>query len=194
MPILKREPDLLPETLFELPADRWPWWVAHVRSRQEKVFARECRLRGIPFYLPLREQRDGRDRRRRVSFLPLFPGYVFIRGDLEHERLEALRTNLCVKVLEVLDQESIASDLAQVRRLQESGLPLVAHPELTKGSLVRIAWGAFAGMTGRIARLRGKDRFVVAVRFIHRSVSVEVDRDAIEPEAPPKPAPKPARR
>ena len=194
MPLLKLEPDLQPDDLFDLPPERYPWWVVHVRSRQEKLLARECRSRGVPFYLPLREQKLVRAGRRRTSWLPLFPGYVFIRGDLEHERLEALRTNLCVKVLEVLDQESIAADLAQVRRLQESGLPLVAHPELTKGSLVRIAWGAFAGMTGRIARLRGKDRFVVAVRFIHRSVSVEVDRDALEPEAPPKPAPRPSRR
>ncbi len=155
MPILKREPDLLPEDLFDLPADRWPWWVAHVRSR-------------------------------RVAFLPLFPGYVFVRGDLEHERLEVLKTNLCVNVLAVLDQEGLGADLAQVRRLQESGLPLLSHPELTEGSLVRIAAGAFAGMTGRVSRLRGKDRFVVAVRFIHRSVSVEVNRDDLEPEPPPR--------
>lgn len=188
MPILKREPDLLPETLFDLPPDRWPWWVAHVRSRQEKLFARECRLRGVPFYLPLREHRAPRDRRRRVSFLPLFPGYVFVRGDLEHERLEVLKTNLCVNVLAVLDQEGLGADLAQVRRLQESGLPLLAHPELTKGSLVRIAEGAFAGLTGRVTRLRGRDRFVVSVRFIHRSVSVEVDRDALEPGEPEPPA------
>jgi transcription antitermination factor NusG len=188
VPILKPEPDLLPETLFELSADRWPWWVAHVRSRQEKALARECRLREIPFYLPLREHRAPRGRKRRVAFLPLFPGYVFVRGDAEHERLEVLRTNLCVNVLGVLDQEALASDLAQVRRLQESGLPLVAHPELTKGSLVKVAGGAFAGLTGRVTRLRGKDRFVVSVRFIHRSVSVEVDRDEIEPEASPKPS------
>lgn len=190
MPILKREPDLLPEDLFDLPPDRWPWWVAHVRSRQEKALARECRLRGVPFYLPLREHRAARDRRRRVAFLPLFPGYVFIRGDLEHERLEVLRTNLCVNVLAVLDQEGLGADLARVRRLQESGLPLLAHPELTKGSLVRIAAGAFAGMTGRVARLRGRDRFVVSVRFIHRSVSVEVSRDDLEPEAPPTASPR----
>ena len=181
MPILKREPDFQPETLFELPPDRYPWWVVHVRSRQEKVLARECRARGIPFYLPLREHRNLRDPRRRISFLPLFPGYLFVRGDLEHERLELLRTNLCVHVLAVLDQEGLALDLGQVRRLQELGLPLRAHPELTKGSVVRVAEGPFEGMTGRVTGVKGKHRFVVAVRFIHRSVSVELDRDVLVP-------------
>lgn len=181
VPILKREPDFLPDALFELPPERYPWWVAHVRSRQEKVLARECRLREIPFYLPLREHRVARNGRRRVSFLPLFPGYVFVRGDLEHERLELLRTNLCVNVLTVLDQDGLGYDLAQVRRLQESGLPLFPHPELTKGSVVRIAEGPFEGMTGRVTALKGRSRFVVSVRFIHRAVSVELDRDALVP-------------
>lgn len=181
MPILKREPDFLPDDLFELASDRYPWWVVHVRSRQEKVLARECRLREIPFYLPLREHRNRRDPRHRISWLPLFPGYLFVRGDLEHERLELLRTNLCVNILGVLDQEGLGLDLAQVRRLQEMGLPLRAHPELKEGSIVKIAEGPFEGMTGLVASVKGKNRFVVSVRFIHRSVSVELDRDELVP-------------
>ncbi|MCL4808165.1 MAG: hypothetical protein KJ062_10305 [Thermoanaerobaculia bacterium] len=181
MPILKKEADFQPESLFELPPDRFPWWVAHVRSRQEKLLARECRQRGIPFYLPLREHRNRRDPRRRISYLPLFPGYLFVRGNLEVERLELLKTNLCVNVLAVLGQEELAYDLAQVRRLQEMGLPLVSHPELTKGSVVRIAEGPFEGMTGRVTGTKGRGRFVVSVRFIHRAVSVELGRDSLVP-------------
>jgi transcription antitermination factor NusG len=193
VPILKREPDFLPETLFELPGDRFPWWVVHVRSRQEKVLARECRHREIPFYLPLREHRNRRDPRHRISWLPLFPGYVFVRGDLEHERLEVLKTNLCVRVLTVLDQEGLGHDLAQVWRLQQMGLPLRAHPELTRGSIVKIAEGPFEGMTGSVVSVKGKDRFVVSVRFIHRAVSVELGRDEIVPGEKRPEAPGPVR-
>ena len=49
MPILKREPDAFPESVFEM-SD--PWWVAHLKSRQEKVLARYLRERNVPFYLP----------------------------------------------------------------------------------------------------------------------------------------------
>lgn len=190
MPILKREPDFLPPDLFDLAPERFPWWVAHVRSRQEKNLGRECATRGIPFYLPLREHRSRRDPRHRTSYLPLFPGYLFVRGDLEHERLEVLKTNLCVNVLAVAAQEELSHDLAQVRRLQELGLPLHAHPELSKGSAVRIAEGPFEGMTGRVTAVKGKGRFVVTVRFIHRSVAVELDREALVPD---EPAPRRAR-
>jgi len=187
VPILKPEPDLFPEDLFALSPDRFPWWVVHVRSRQEKLLARECRRRGVPFYLPLCEQRSSRDRRGRVAYVPLFTGYLFARGDLEHERLELLKTNLCLQILAVPDQEGLAADLAQVRRLQEMGVPLVPWPELTKGSTVRIAEGPFRGMTGRVTKVKGKSRFIVSVRFIHRSVSVELERDALAPAEPERP-------
>lgn len=193
MPILKREPDFLPETLFELPLDLHPWWVVHVRSRQEKVLARECRHREIPFYLPLREHRNRRDPRHRISWLPLFPGYVFVRGDLEHERLELLKTNVCVRIIPVLDQEGLGHDLAQVMRLQELGLPLRAHPALQEGSVVRVAEGPFEGMSGIVTSLKGKNRFIISVRFIHRSVSVELDRDELVPGEKSVPAPGAAR-
>jgi len=187
VPLLKLEPDLSPDDLFDLPPERFPWWVVHVKSRQEKLLARECRRRGVPFYLPLRQQKLVRAGRRRTSWLPLFPGYLFVRGDLEHERLEVLKTNLCVNVLRVLDQEGLGHDLGQVRRLQEMGLPLRRHPELEKGSVVRIEEGPFEGMTGCITSLKGKNRFIVSVRFIHRSVSVELDRDELAPDETARP-------
>ncbi len=53
MPILKREPDIFPASLFDLEGSGFPWRVAHVRSRQEKALARYCAERQLPFYLPL---------------------------------------------------------------------------------------------------------------------------------------------
>jgi len=46
---------------------------------------------------------------------------------------------------------------------------------------VKIAEGPFEGMTGSVVSLKGKDRFVVSVRFIHRAVSVELGRDELVP-------------
>ena len=129
MPILKRESDLYPASLFELPADTYSWWVAHVRPRAEKQLAREVRFVEVPFYLPLREQTVQRRGRRQTSFLPLFPGYFFFRGGLE-TRVDVLRTNLCVRILTVLDQDALHTDLLQLHSLQETGLPLVPHPGL----------------------------------------------------------------
>jgi transcriptional antiterminator RfaH len=178
MPILKPEADLHPPDLFDLPVETFPWWVAHIRSRLEKTALREARLRGIPSFLPQYEKAVRREGRTITSFLPLFPGYLFVRGGLD-ERAEILRTNLCVRVLEVQDQAALDRDLQQIRRLQLSGVPIVSHPDLKPGDVVRMAEGPFRGIEGVIVKTRGKTRLVVAVRFIQRSVSVEVPRESV---------------
>ena len=123
MPILKKEPDAFPETIFELEA---PWWVAHLRSRQEKVLARFLRERGIPFYLPQMEKRVQRSGRTFLSYLPLFSGYLFFRGGRE-EKLAAVKSNVIVSVLEPSDQAQISAELGQIHQLQLTEAPLVPH-------------------------------------------------------------------
>jgi len=181
MPILKQEADLFPADLFELPLQDYPWWVVHLRSRQEKLASREAHLRNIPFFLPLYERVIRGPGRRRTSYLPLFAGYFFFRGGLEI-RAEMLKTNLCVRVLDVPDQRALESDLLQIRKLQLAGLPLLPHPELKIGDVIRILEGPFRGISGIILNRRKRSRLVVAVRFIHRAVSVELPEESVEPE------------
>lgn len=181
MPILKPEVDVFPGELFDLSSEEFPWWVAHVRSRQEKLASREALHRGVPFFLPKYEKVARQDGRRRTSFLPLFPGYLFFRG-LYDARSEILKTNLCVRILEVIDQASLNADLLQVRQLQLAGLPLIVVPELKAGDPVRITEGPFCGITGVVLKEKGKTRLIVSVRFIHRSVCVELPREAVIPE------------
>ena len=181
MPILKPEADIFPDELFDLDPVALPWWVAHVRSRQEKLASREARLRGVPFVLPKYEKETRRDGRKRVSFLPLFPGYLFFRGPLE-ARHEILRTNLCVRILEVTDQAALQADLFQIQQLQAAGLPLIAVPEVKAGDPVTIMEGPFKGVSGIVQKEKGKNRLIVAVRFIHRAVSVTLPRDAVLPD------------
>jgi transcription antitermination factor NusG len=190
MPILKPEADVFPEGMFDLLAEEYPWWVAHVRSRQEKLALREARHRGIPCFLPKYEKETRKDGRKRTSFLPLFPGYLFFRGQSE-VRYEMLTTNLCVRILEVTDQGALHSDLLQIRKLQLAGLPLIALPEVKAGDPVRVTEGPFAGITGVVLKEKGKARLMVSVRFIHRAVCVELPRDSVIPE-PARAARRPA--
>jgi transcriptional antiterminator NusG len=183
MPILEREPDVYPEGLFELDGASFLWWVAHVRSRQEKVLARRLGPMEIPFYLPLREHKIRRNGRSIVSSLPLFTSYVFFRGSNE-VRYQALQTNLIVQVLDVLDQDLLGRELFQLRTLQLSGAPLIPHVYMEAGDTVSITEGPFKGYSGVVLREKGRLRMVVSVSMLRRSVSVELDREALAPAAP----------
>jgi transcription antitermination factor NusG len=176
MPLLRREIDVFPPSLFEDSGDTW--WVAHVRSRQEKALARYLKPFRVGFYLPQIERRSTGGARTRTSYLPLFPGYLFFRGEAA-ERLVALRSNLIVRVLEVRDQQLLDLELAQLHALQRSGATLAPGEPLAEGDAVRIKEGPFTGYLGVVVRGANRPRLIVSISVLRKSVSVELDRAAV---------------
>ena len=180
MPLLRKESDIYPEGLFSLPTLTHPWWVAHVRSRREKVLVRQLEEHGVGFYLPQIEQRVRRSGRTFVSYLPLFPGYVFFRGTrLVHDVI--WRTEAAANLIEVTDQEALATELAQIHELQKSGAMLRPYVDLVPGDPVRITDGAFKGYTGVLTELRGSERLIVSVSLLRKAVAVEFPSDVVAP-------------
>lgn len=180
MPILKREPDLFPENVFELDQ---PWVVAYLRSRQEKSFARYILDYQIPFYLPQLVKITKRSGRTFTSHLPLFSGYCFMRAG-SAEQSQALRSHVVVNFLTPPDQASFDQELRQIWTLQQSNRKLIPHPYVAVGDPVVITDGVFAGCRGVVVREKNEERLVVSVSFIRQSVAVEIDREYIRPENP----------
>jgi len=188
MPLVPAETSLFPERLLE-PSEAVAdasarWWVLHTRPRAEKSLARRLLGREVGFYLPLYENRLVYGDRVRSSFLPLFPGYVFLHGNDEDRRL-ALETNQIAQSLPVPDQAGLWSDLRRIHRLIQSRQNLTPEQRLQPGTPVRIIAGAFAGMTGDVIRQGRQLRFLIAVKFLQCGASVDVESWMIEPlEAP----------
>ena len=178
MPLLKREAEISHPNLFELSQAELPWWVAHTRSRQEKALARYLLPLGIPFYVPQQEKRIRRGGRMLASYLPLFPGYVFLRGSAA-DRQAALRSRLLVGVLNVPDQGLLHRELAELRKLQQSGARLVPYEELQPGDAVRVTEGPFQGYSGVVIRGQARLRLVISITMLRKAVAVEFDRASL---------------
>lgn len=184
MPLLLAEDCVFPDNLFPTPIpttedDRW--LVLHTKSRSEKELARRLHKRRIPFFLP-QFRKDWRHRGRRLSsYLPLFPGYLFLYGNWE-ARQYSLETNLVANTLPVVDQDQLLQDLLQIHQLITSGAPLSPEARLQAGARVEVIAGSFAGMEGKIIS-RKSLRLVVEVRFINQGVSVDIENWMIRPAA-----------
>ena len=178
MPLLKRGPEIFPQALFDLSDCQSSWFVAHTRSRQEKALARYLTPLEIPFYLPSSEHRVRRGGRNFVSYLPLFPGYVFLNGSAI-EKAAALRSNLIVRLLDVPDQGLLHRELRDLRQLQVSGATLVPVPALFPGDAVRVLTGPFRGYTGTVLSEQGRVRLIVSISMLRQSVAVEFDRASL---------------
>lgn len=178
MAILKREPEFFPDGLFEFDKADHPWWVARVRSRHEKALARHLLPFGVPFYLPQSEQLVRRGNRTFTSYLPLFSGYVFFRGNRE-ERIVALQSQVVSEVLAVRDQDRLEAELLQLRRLQLSGASLVPLRTFAPGEAVVVTEGPFRGYEGIVVRDKGKSRLIVSISLLRKAVAVEMRADAL---------------
>jgi transcription antitermination factor NusG len=179
MPLVRLDVDHFPPDLFELGFVEFPWFVAHTKSRSEKALARRLGTAKIPFFLPLGKRPSRRSGRTFTSFIPFFPGYVFLRGGAEN-RVAALRSGTVVRFLDVSDQDQLDRELRQIRILQESGASLVAHPYIGPGDAVRIREGPFRDQFGVVVREKGTTRLVVSVSMLRRSIAVELERDIVE--------------
>lgn len=186
MPILPAEPDLYPTDLwqgFERQGDGPPeklWWCLHTRPRQEKATARDLRAQKIAFYLPqvVHEDRTPQGRKTR-SVLPLFTSYLFILAD-EQERVQSMKRNRLVRVIDVADQAGLDHDLRQIHQLLASGLAVVAEPVVPVGARVRILTGPLTGIEGRVIRRGKRDQFVAVVHFLGSGATVDLEDWQVE--------------
>ena len=185
MPILEKETSVFPDNLLEQPepepgSSERQWWAIFTKARQEKALARDLLAYQIPFYLPL-VPKENRIRGRLVqSYIPLFSGYVFLYG-CDDERVRSLTTNRISRILPVVDQLQLRTDLMHLHHLIEVDTPLTIERRLEPGNRVRIKNGPMLGLEGVVTQRRGKRRLLVAVQFLQNGVSVEIDDFMVEP-------------
>jgi transcription antitermination factor NusG len=178
MPIHRKESDIFPEDLFEIPTADAPWEIAHLRSRQEKSLARLLLDGRKPYYLPQIRQTKKKSGRTFVSHLPLFPGYIFLRR-VAGLRETLWRTSSVANILQVDDQAQLNAELLQLRQLQVRGAILRPPIEIVPGDAVTIEDGAFRGYSGIVIEERGAQRLIVSVSILRKSVPVEFPRELL---------------
>ncbi len=176
--------------LSENPPVMWPedksivdfngrWWVAHTKSRNEKALAHDLIGREINYFLPMSWKARKSSRRTVRSLLPLFSGYLFFCGD-ENQRIQLLQTNRVAGLIEVMDQEQLIDELAQIEQALRAGAPLTPENYIKTGSKCRVIAGPLMGLQGIVIKVRNVTRLVLQVDMLGQAASVEIDVDLIE--------------
>lgn len=186
MPILPKQRDIFPDDLLDTPhavdgraghdCHAGHGWIAfYTLSRREKDLMRRLEAAALPFYAPLVKRRLlSPGGRARLSYVPLFPGYVFSYVDDDQRRV-ALATNTIARWLPIQDADAFVADLRSIKRLIDTDRPLTPEARLEPGQPVRVRSGPLRGMEGMVVKRRGEQRLVVAVRFVNQGVSIELE-------------------
>jgi transcription antitermination factor NusG len=159
--------------LPELPSV--PWFVAYTRARHEKKVAQQLEEWSIPSLVPVyRSVRRWKDRRKELE-LPLFPGYCFVQID-PAKRLRVLQVPGVVDFVLFQGRPApVASLEIEALRRGAQGASLQPHPYLRAGRRVRIQRGPMGGVEGFFVRWKDRQRIVISISLIQRSVALEVD-------------------
>src|SRR5262245_45858337 len=140
------------------------WYAVQTRAQHEKIVAQTLAGKGYEELLPLYNCRRRWSDRIKELELPLFPGYVFCRFDLE-QRLPILVTPGVHHIVGIgkVPWPVEESEIAAIQSLVRTGLPTEPWRFLEAGQFVRIDSGPLEGMEGFLLSVRKPYRLVVSV-------------------------------
>jgi transcription antitermination factor NusG len=157
------------------------WYALYTKHRHEKIIARNLTYNGFETFVPLYEAtRNWKDRVKQI-YIPLFPCYVFFRGDLAR-RLDIVKVPGIFSLVSRGDRPApiLASEIEGIRRAVGSGARLGPHPFLRCGDRVRIKCGPLEGIEGILARKKNVYRLVLSVEMLGKAAAVELDGHQVE--------------
>ncbi|NVM57089.1 MAG: UpxY family transcription antiterminator [Desulfobacterales bacterium] len=159
------------------------WWVLHSRSRFEQVVFDGLEKKSLEAFLPkMTVVSKRRDRRLKIR-VPLFPGYIFVRSDLNaYERLEIVKTIGVVRLVGNKDGPIPVPDEAidSLRIMVAGDNQVSTGTRLKKGDRVMVVEGSLAGVIGTFVRHRGFGRVVVTIEALGQYAAVNVPEEYIE--------------
>jgi transcription termination/antitermination protein NusG len=176
---LEDNPPVLPPGIQAPAQIEGTWWVAHTKSRFEKVFAWDLLRRGIGYYLPLIERVRISGGKRRKVLAPLFSSYVFFCGG-EEARYAAMTTDRLCQTIAIPDQGQFLSQIDAVHRAMAGKAQLDPYPFLAAGQRCRITTGPFMGIEGTVISRERTARIVLEVSILGQAVVMEIDPSLLE--------------
>lgn len=159
------------------------WYVLHTKSKFEGVVFDMLEKKEKEVFLPRIWVRSKRKDRKKMLHAPLFPGYVFVKTDLEpRDHLDILKTVGAVKLIGTntgpvpVVEEAINSLKIMVAAEEE----VKAGNRFQKGDKVMVISGPFAGVVGIFVKHKGQGSVMVNIDILGQNASAVVDEDNVE--------------
>ena len=160
------------------------WYAIHTRSHFEQKVYDGLRGKSIETFLPRIQVMSRRKDRRKKLLVPLLPGYVFVRTDLNaDEHLKILKTPGLVRIIGFKGKPVPANEeeVSSLMVLDGTDHTVQNRSYMSKGNRVRIMEGPLKGLVGFYIRHSGrKNKVIVSVELLQRSLEVEIEDWALE--------------
>jgi transcription antitermination factor NusG len=160
------------------------WYALHTKSRfEQKVYDGLCG-KSLEAFLPKIQVMSRRKDRRKKIYVPMLPGYVFVRSELQaDEHLHILKTVGVVRMISFKGRPAPADEgeIASLMILDGTDRTVQNRAFMKKGDRVVITEGPLKGLMGFYIHHKGEThKVVVSIELLHRSLEVEIEDWSLE--------------
>jgi len=151
------------------------WFAIYTKSRMEKKVADRLIEQQIEVYCPTQTVlRQWSDRKKKVK-VAVFPSYVFVKFENDHERIKILQTPGVVNFVRHLgnDAKIRPREIEAIQELLGEYEEVTVEP-LEKGDKVQIQHGSMKGQEGKVI-ISQKDKVIVYIESLGLSLKAEVN-------------------
>ena len=169
-----------------VPTTAGAWHAIWTRSHREHTVARQLQASRFEIFLPEMSAWSRRGGQLRLIPVPMFPGYLFVRGPIAKPRyVDLLKARGVVRVLgDSWDRLAPVpdSEVEAIRRVVTANVVVLPHAHLQSGDRVTVVDGPLAGVEGIYVHDRPqRGRLVLSIDLLGRSVAVDIDGAAVVP-------------
>lgn len=161
------------------------WYVLHTKSRFENVVNEGLIKKSFEAFLPKIRVKSKRRDRHKMIHVPLFPGYMFVRTNLDpYLHLEIVKVIGAVRLIGNQNGPPIpvADDvIASLRIMVAAEEAILTGSRFKRGERVMVTAGPFAGVIGVFSQYRGRGRVIVNIDILGQFAAVEVGEDDVDP-------------
>jgi len=160
------------------------WYAIHTHPKQEERAESNLKAWQVETFAPWRRGRQvRRSAQPAYTHLPLFPGYIFARFNVQQLLHKIRYTRGVHSIVSVGVQPAVVDDdliaLMQARRSDEGYIQMSG--ELQRGDEVIIKEGVFKGFVGVFERhMKDSDRVMVLLKTVTHRAQVIVSLDCLE--------------
>jgi transcriptional antiterminator RfaH len=174
------------DTGFRALAGNERWFLVYTQPKAERKAQWHLGAQGFATYLPRIRKTVRHARQMRTVQAPVFPRYLFTILDIDRDRWLSVRSSLGVSQLICRHDGRpvpVPAGIVETLIAQTDGELTRLDVGFVKGQNVRILFGPFSDLVGRLERLDEAGRVQVLLNMMGTAVPVSLHRSALAPAA-----------
>ncbi len=157
------------------------WYPFYTRSRHEKKAYQNLIREGYNAYLPLKKSVRQWSDRRKIVETPLISSYVFAKTTRD-QLYNIVKLDGIARYISFAGQPATIRDkeIDIIRKALTEDTELeVKDGMLGEGREVKLNAGPFMGYSGKVIKLKGKNRLVIEIEALNKTLLITVERNQL---------------